>query len=86
MTLVVNARGEVRAVYAELIDLAVLGHPTINRASRVEPDVDGCWYADLRPVSGPVLGPYSLRSDALAAEVDWLESHWLTRPADPPQR
>ena len=30
------------------------------------------WVADLRPVSGPVLGPYRRRDAALRAELDWL--------------
>ena len=29
------------------------------------------------PCSGPVLGPFDRRSEALAAEVAWLEQHWL---------
>ena len=33
--------------------------------------------ADLSPVGGPMLGPFSKRSQALNAEQDWLNSHWL---------
>jgi hypothetical protein len=77
MQLVVGPLGRVRAIYSELIDLDTLGRPAITRASQVEPDSTGCWHADLRPVGGPVLGPYSLRSQALEAEVAWLEAHWL---------
>ena len=77
MDLVVDPRGVVRAVYAEAIDLASLGRPTIARASHVEPDADGRWHADLGPVGGPALGPFARRSEALAAEVAWLEAHWL---------
>ena len=36
---------------------------------------------DLRPVDGPVLGPFDRRSEALEAEVAWLEAHWLTPPS-----
>jgi hypothetical protein len=28
-------------------------------------------------LGGPVLGPFDHRSDALKAEHDWLEKHWL---------
>ena len=42
--------------------------PSITRASHVEPDAEGRWLADLTPVAGPVLGPFDLRSEALAAE------------------
>lgn len=30
------------------------------------------WWADLLPVKGPVLGPFSNNTSALTAEVDWL--------------
>ena len=78
MNLVVDHRGGVRAVYGELIDLRTLGRPAIARASHVEPTPDGRWTADLRPVIGPVLGPFGHRSEALEAERAWLEAHWLT--------
>jgi hypothetical protein len=81
MDLVVLPDGTIRAVYTEDIDLGVLGRPMITRASHVEPDEQGHWIADLRPVSGPVLGPFCQRSQALEAERAWLEANWLTRPA-----
>ncbi len=81
MDLIILPDGMVRAVYAEEIDLGVLGRPVIKRASHVEPDAAGCWIADLSPVSGPVLGPFLNRSVALEAEQAWLEANWLTRPA-----
>jgi hypothetical protein len=81
MTLVVDPRGVVRAIYDEAIDVGMIGHTTIVRASHVEPAADGRWYADLCPVDGPVLGPYSHRSQALVEERSWLEAHWLV-PAD----
>lgn len=77
MQLVVEPGGTIRAIYAEDIDLGALGHPAISRVSHVEPDDKGCWTADLRPMLGPVLGPFALRGEALAAEVNWLEQHWL---------
>jgi hypothetical protein len=83
MKLVVAPGGTARALYTEAIDLAALGPLHIRRASSVEPDEHGRWHADLRPVGGPVLGPFDRRSAALAAEVAWLEEHWLGRPAPP---
>ena len=77
MKLLVKPDGTVRAIYQEAIDLGVLGRLTITRASSVEPDEQGRWRADLSPVNGPVLGPFDHRSEALQAEHDWLESHWL---------
>jgi hypothetical protein len=76
MHLWIDRRGQVHALYGEAIDLATLGELTIRRASRVEPDDQGRWWADLAPVGGPTLGPFARRSQALAAEVDWLETHW----------
>ncbi|MFL5327623.1 MAG: hypothetical protein ACJ8C4_01805 [Gemmataceae bacterium] len=84
MRLLVDCSGVVRAVYDELIDLTLLGQPTIRRASHVEPDAQGNWFADLSPVEGPKLGPFSLRTLALKAERDWLEAHW-PRSARPPE-
>ena len=75
MALVVDARGSVRCVYAEEIDLAALGELRITRASRVEPDETGRWWADVTPAGGPILGPFGHRSQALAAERRWIEEH-----------
>lgn len=51
------------------------GEGTITRASHVEPTSEGLWTADLSPVEGPVLGPFSTRKEALAAEIIWLENN-----------
>ena len=83
MQLVIRSDGAVRAVYSEAIDLRSLGRPRIVRASQVEPDAEGRWTADLNPVSGPVLGPFALRSEALAAEQRWLEQNWLIHSEEP---
>jgi len=80
MQLVIKPGGVVRCIYDETLDLTALGSPAIARASHVEPDQHGRWWADLSPVKGPILGPFTLRSDALAAERAWLEAHWLVRP------
>jgi hypothetical protein len=77
MELVIQRGGVVRCVYAEAIELAALGQASVERASHVEPDADGRWNADLGPVGGPVLGPFSRRSEALGAELAWLRRHWL---------
>lgn len=81
MQLVIESGGAVRAIYTEEIELAALGIPAISRASHVEPDQQGRWWADMGPVGGPVLGPFGQRSTALAAEVAWLDAHWLTEHA-----
>lgn len=77
MKLRIEVNGTVRAIYGEAIALDALGCPQIARASHVEPEAHGGWHADLTPVGGPVLTGFSRRSEALAAEVDWLDQHWL---------
>ena len=77
MELIVSRVGSVLGVYGEELDLSALGVVTIQRASHVEPDDCGRWWADLAAVGGPRLGPFAVRSRALAAEVAWL-SEWLT--------
>ena len=42
---------------AESLDLAAFGSIDIRRASHVEPDAAGQWWADLAPVGGSRLGP-----------------------------
>jgi hypothetical protein len=74
MTIHVAPDGTVTTIYSEAIDLSSLGALHIRRASHVEPTADGQWTADMGPVGGPVLGPFVKRSEALAAEVAWLEA------------
>jgi len=73
MHLVVDPQATVRCLYDETIDLASLGHLQISRASHVEPDEAGQWWADLRVSGGPELGPFTHRSEALTAERRWIE-------------
>ena len=77
MELLITSEGQSRCVYDELLDLRDVGPLKIQRASHVEPNADGQWTADLSPANGPLLGPFPSRSEALAAEVDWLLTHWL---------
>lgn len=79
MDLVIDALGQVRCLYGEEIPLARLGAMGIRRASHVEPDDQGRWWADLAPAGGPVLGPFDRRSAALAAEENWLWEHRLLK-------
>ncbi len=72
MELVVDAGGRVKCSYDETLDPRELGRLTITRASHVEPDLDGSWWADMGSVGGPVLEPFESRSEALAAERGWL--------------
>ena len=74
MELIVDAGGDVRCIYGEELDLREIGRLQITRASHVEPDAEGYWFADMGPSGGPVLGPYGSKSDALEAEREWLIS------------
>ena len=77
MELLITPNGTARCVYGEEIDLAQLGTLTIQRGSHVEPIEHGQWMVDLSPVGGPRLGPFAVRSVALAEEVAWLSQNWL---------
>ena len=79
MDLLIETTGTVRCVFDEEIDLGQLGQLSIQRGSHIEPTHDGQWTADLAPVQGPLLGPFPFRSAALAAEMKWLQEHWLLR-------
>lgn len=74
MQLAIRPDGTATAIYGEEIALDAIGRVEIRRASHVEPAPDGGWLADLSPVAGPVLGPFTRRSEALAAEVAWLSA------------
>lgn len=78
---VIGHEGGLRAIYHDA--LAPIVHrlgATVQRASHVEPCVGG-WQADLLPVGGPILGPFALRQEALAAEVEWLRANMIRRGA-----
>ena len=79
MQLIVTLSGMIKCLYDEKIDVAAIGTMRVRRASHVEPDEMGSWWADLTPVSGPRLGPFKKRSEALLAEKHWIES-WLCEP------
>ena len=72
MELVMDSGGGVRCIYDEALDLRELGKLQITRASHVEPDAEGYWWADMGPSGGPVLGPFGSRTEALQAEMEWL--------------
>lgn len=79
MELLIEPSGNCRCVYSERIDIHAIGRVSIRRGSHVEPTADGRWTADLAPVDGPILGPFDKRSEALAAEIAWLQQNWLIR-------
>jgi len=72
MKLIVKPGGRIVGVYSEELEYSILGRPTLRRASHVEPNINGDWYADMSPINGPQLGPFPKRSSALDAELSWL--------------
>ena len=68
----IDKMGTIECLYTESLDLPEIGKLSIRRASYIEPDGNGEWIADLSPVHGPIIGPFSKRSDALQAEIKWL--------------
>ena len=74
MELVVGVDGVARCIYDEALDLREIGKLQITRASHVEPDAEGYWWADMGPVDGPVLGPFRSRTEALEVERGWLDA------------
>jgi hypothetical protein len=82
MELVIRADGTIVCLYDEAIELAAIGRLSIRRASGVEPDEHGRWFADLAPVAGPRLGPFGMRSHALTAEREWLEARLAALTVD----
>lgn len=81
MIATVETNGTVTCLYTEEIQLKSVGKVSLRRASCVEPLGDQ-WTADMAPVGGPLLGPFDERSQALAAEVLWLEQNLLGDPAN----
>jgi hypothetical protein len=75
--LLIMPDGQVRFLYDDaLAPLLHVGQAALFRASHIEP-IGSAWFADLSPVEGPTLGPFSLRADALHAEQEWLSAHYL---------
>ena len=65
----------------DLAEAMQVGRSTTLRASGVEPSEAG-WNADLRPVNGPVLGPFTRRDSALQAEAQWLRENFTPIPTE----
>ena len=77
MILSIDRAGGVKAIYSDEFNWQVLGKTLIQRASNVEPDHLGLWWADLSLSGGPKIGPFARRDAAIAAEGAWLERNRL---------
>lgn len=77
LELSIGLDGKLKAIYSDdLRPFFALGDTKIERVSSVEPE-DTEWVADLTKVGGPILGPFTDRSKALLAEVEWLKENYL---------
>ena len=76
--------GTVRSLYNEAYDFTAHGDIAIRRVSRVEPRADGKWEADMSLLGstheGVILGPFDKRSQALQAEVDYIQQRQFKTP------
>jgi hypothetical protein len=77
MIISIDTQGNVRGIYTDDFPWLELGKALVQRASNVEPDHLGLWWADLSLSNGPKIGPFARRADAIAAEIAWLEKHRL---------
>jgi hypothetical protein len=73
-TIAIEQDGSLTFVHSDQVAamLAPLGQVTIKRASHVEPNEQAQWEADMSPSGGETLGPFPTRTQALSAEVEWL--------------
>lgn len=79
---IVVSGDQIRFIHQDdLAEMLLVGKSTTRRASHVEPSQDG-WNADLRPVNGPVLGPFARRDAALQAEAQWLRENLTPIPQE----
>jgi hypothetical protein len=77
LVLEISTEGHMRFIYDDVLtELLDEGDATIERASHVEPEGTQ-WVADMAPMGGPKLGPFTKRQDALDAEVAWLNENVL---------
>lgn len=72
----IDDRGRLAFLWDDrLVAFRDLGELRIDRASYVEPTPEGYWMADLAPLGGPRLGPFSLHGAAIEAEREWIARH-----------
>jgi hypothetical protein len=78
-TIVVRPNGLIEFIYDDDLKgfIDQQSEKKLFRASHVEPDDKGNWWADLSPIDGPKLGPFNTRQAALNAEVEWIQKNYL---------
>lgn len=69
--------GCIKHIYNEDIDLSSIGEQQVKRASVVDPEDNGKWFADLSLSGGQKVTGFDKRSDALKYEINYLEENIL---------
>ena len=72
MQIVIKPTGVFIGIYSDSFEYENIGRPQIRRASHVEPDTTGHWFADMSPIDGPTLGPFDKRNEAIDAELEFI--------------
>lgn len=70
MRILINRDGTLKMIYTDSVDVRDMGDSEITRVGRVEPTEECMWRVDVR---GEEVGRYSLREEALRAEVARVE-------------
>lgn len=77
----ISPAGKVTQIYEDDDPYQFVGQTTIRRASRVEPTEDGKWEADMSLLGDEhkdvKLGPFDFRTQAIAAEIAYINKHHL---------
>ena len=73
MKIIIKPSGVFIGIYNDSFDYRNIGRHQIRRASHVELDETGNWFADLSPVDGPKIGPFDKRNEAIEAELEFLK-------------
>lgn len=69
----INPEGVATFVWSdELAKLKTEGNCKIERVSNVEPNDQSEWMADMMLISGPILGPFETRQEAIDAELRYI--------------
>lgn len=81
MKIKINTDGTINLLYTEDICVEELGEvDSIRRLFHVEPTQDNKWTATVNIGTSKcvILGPFDKRSEALTAEVAWIEDNILS--------
>lgn len=76
MIIQANPDGSVTAILGSLkeetpVDLETIGTGTVKRQG-ILIEANGEVYADMFLISGPILGPFKTRDEAITAEIEYL--------------